>query len=46
MADFGKNSMSYWHFRMRCEGVNCILFSFKNIKITHPPKMELLGLYL
>ena len=21
----GANTMSYWHFRMRCEGVNCIL---------------------
>ena len=23
----GENSISFWHLRMRCEGVNCILVS-------------------
>ena len=46
MSELGKDSISYWHYRMRCEGVDCISFSFTNIKIVQPPEMVLLGLFL
>ena len=49
--------MSYWYARMRCVGVNFLLFSFKYIKIAQPQEMliirplslkisELLPIYL